>query len=302
MGFKERIINRIIKDPYVLVFWLCKYSGLSSLSDYINIKTSWRNNKGYHIDLKHPKTFSEKLEWMKLYDHNPIYTEWADKVKGKELAARTIGKEYIIKTLKVWDSADQIDITDLPEKFVMKCTHDSGSVMICTDKSKFNVAKAKEWFQHFLSRDYYKLSMEWSYKNVPHRIIVEEFIETGGEELIDYKFYCFNGYVDCVMVCTERSSGHPKFYFFDREWKLLRLNQRGINAPADFTLPKPEGIDEMFGMAAKLSEGLRYVRVDLYCNDGRIFFGEMTFFPSGGFDPNRLKTSEVRWGNLIKLD
>lgn len=302
MGFKERIIDRVIKDPYVLVFWLCKYSGLSSLSDYINIKTSWRNNKGYHIDLNNPKTFSEKLEWMKLYDRNPIYSQWADKMAGKELAAKTIGAKYIIKTLNVWDSADEINISNLPQKFVMKCTHDSGSVMICTDKSKFDVEKAKKHFRYYLARDYYKLSMETHYKNVPHRIIVEEFIETGAEELIDYKFYCFNGFVDCVMVCTERSTGHPKFYFFDRDWNLLRLNPRGVNAPADFTLPKPEGIDEMFDLAARLSKGLRYVRVDLYCNDGRIYFGEMTFFPSGGYDPNRLKSTEERWGNLLKLD
>ncbi len=301
MSFKQRIIDRIIKDPYVLIFWLCKYSGISSISDWVKIKTSWRINKGYHIDLKNPRTFSEKLEWMKLFDRNPEYTTWVDKYLCKEKVKEIIGEEIIIKTLKVWNKSSDICVDNLPDKFVLKCTHDSGSVYICKDRAKINLAEIRKKFAYFLRRNYYSLSMEWPYKNVPHRIIAEEFIESNDQELIDYKFYCFNGYVDCVMVCTERSTGYPKFYFFDREWNLLRLNPRGVNAPADFTLPKPEGMDRMFEIASRLSKGLRYVRVDLYNNNGKIYFGEMTFFPSGGYDPNRLASTEERWGSLIEI-
>lgn len=300
-NFNKRIIDRIKQNPYVIIFWAMKYSGISKISDYVFIKTSWRLYMGYNLNLKNPKTFSEKLSWMKLYDRNPLYTKLVDKFAVKEFVTSKIGSEYVIPTLGVWDRAEDIDFENLPGRFVLKCTHDSGSVMLCKDKSSLNINEVREKYHNALLRDYYHLSIEWPYKNVPHRVIAEQFIDTPDEQLVDYKFYCFNGYVDCVMVCIERNTGNPKFYFFDKDWNLLRLNYRGLEVPKDFTIPKPENMDRMFEIACELSKGLPYVRVDLYNVQGSILFGELTFYPSGGYDSRRLDSTELRWGNLINL-
>ena len=149
-----------------------------------------------------------------------------------------------------------------------------------------------------LSNDIYKYLVEWPYKNVDKKIFAEEYL---GDCPTDYKFYCFDGLVDSVLVCIERKTGHPKFYFFDREWKLRRYNKRGKEAPVDFSLPKPDGMDKMFEIASKISKGIPYARVDLYNVNGKIYFGEITFFPDSGFDHNRLPESDLYFGEKIKL-
>ena len=258
---------------------------------------------GKRLNLKNPTTFNEKLQWLKLYNRKPEYTIMVDKVKAKEYVAKIIGEEHIIPTLGVWDDPDEIDFDKLPNQFVLKCSHDSGGLVICKDKAKLNKNKALERIGFCLKRNYYVATREYPYKDVPHRILAEKYMTNNGgtEELTDYKFFCFNGYVDCVMVCIDRHIGETKFYFFNREWKLLRLNPRGIAAPEGFAIPKPTNMDEMFDIASKLSQGIPFVRVDLYDINNRIYFGEMTFFPDSGCDPNLLPETDEYFGNLLKI-
>jgi len=252
------------------------------------------------LDLKNPKTFNEKLQWLKINDRRPEYINMVDKYAAKEFAARIIGDEYIIPTLGVWNHFDDIDFSNLPNQFALKCTHDSGSYFICKDKSSFDKNVAKIKIESGLKRNFYYYGREWPYKKIKPRIIAETYIEDSPETgLPDYKFFCFNGEVDSVMVCIDRHIKETKFYFFDKNWILLRYNVRGKNAPKDFSLPQPKNIHKMFELAAKLSKNIPFVRVDLYEAQNKIYFGEMTFYPDSGFDPNILEETDLLWGEKI---
>lgn len=414
------------------------------IPDALYLKHKFRHVMGYPLNLAEPKTFNEKLQWLKLHDHRPEYTTMVDKYAAKQYVADRIGPEYIIPTLGVWEHFDEIDFDALPDQFVLKCTHDSGGLVICRDKSQLDMEAARAKIEQSLETNFYYMGREWPYKNVPPRVIAEQYMaddlrdfklfcfdgvprmtlvcserfsegglkedfydeawnhlnlkrpghrnailpierpkqyalmkrlagklsETipfsridfyeinervyfgevtfypasgfegfapaswdselgtwltlpgGGKTeadgisftfaehfdskkkvkaLTDYKFFCFDGVADCVMVCTERETGDPKFYFFDKQWKLKRYNIRGKNAPEGFTLPRPDCMDEMFALAEELSRGIPYVRVDLYCIDGQVYFGELTFYPASGFDAKLLRESDEYWGELLKL-
>ena len=266
---------------------------------YTRLKFKRSHHRWPH--LKTPKTFDEKLCWLKLHHREPIMSTMVDKAAAKQYVAQVIGEEYIIPTYGLWNRAEDIDFDILPEKFVMKGTHDSGRVIVCTDKRELDREKAKKEMQTSLKRDFYAITREWPYKSVPHRIIAEKYLQQSDGGLTDYKFYCFDGYVDCVMVCIDRHLGDTKFYFFDKNWNFLRLNKGGKAAPEGFTLPRPKNLEKMFEIASELSKGQPFVRVDLYNVDGRIYFGELTFFPNGGIDPNRLPETDRRWGEMVKL-
>ncbi len=276
------------------------------LSDREYLEKKFYAMLGYSLDLSNPQTFNEKLQWLKLYDRKPEYTMMVDKYKVREYIKEKLGEEYLIPLLGVWDKAEDINFDKLPNRFVLKCNHNSGLGMyICKDKSKLTENQIKAIRKNLakgLQQDYYLTGREWTYKDVPRKIIAEKYMEdheTG--ELRDYKFFCFNGKVDCVMLCLERNTGHTKFYFFDRDWNLLRYNIRGKNAPEGFTIDKPSNIEAMFDLAARLSKGMPFVRIDLYNVNNHIFFGEYTFFPDSGFDANILKETDNYFGNLITL-
>lgn len=414
------------------------------IPDRIYLKHRFKSIMGRRLNLKNPKTFNEKLQWLKLYNRNPEYTVMVDKYAAKKYIAERIGGKYIIPTIGVWNSFDEIDFDSLPNQFVLKCTHDSGGLVVCADKSELDIERAKRKIEQSLKQNYYYSGREWPYKHVPHRVIAEQYMaddlwdyslfgfreaprmtlvyserltkaglkevfydeawnhlnvptpahghailpiqrptqyermkklaaeiskqapfvrmdfyeisaqmyfgvltlnssdglaafqpETGdfslgkwtklpsgagyrldsgdcsiiigsgpnihAKALVDYKFFCFNGVAESVMVCTERETGHPKFYFFDKDWNLKKYNTRGKEASEGFTLPKPDCIDEMFALAEQLSGGIPYVRVDLYCIDGLVYFGEMTFFPDSGLDANVLPESDAHWGDMLQL-
>ena len=282
--------------------FLARHGFYNYMSDEDFLKMRFKAIFGYDLDLENPKGYNEKLQWLKLYDRKPLYTTLVDKYEVKKYIADLIGEEYVIKTLGIYDKFDDIDFEKLPNQFVMKCTHDSGGIVICKDKTKLDIKKAKKKIEKSLKTNYYYRGREWPYKNVKPRIIIEEYLSDGsGKSINDYKFFCFDGVAESVMVCTERETGHPKFYFFDKEWNLKKYNIRGKEAPEGFTLPKPDCIDEMFALAEKLSKGIPYVRVDLYCIDGLVYFGEMTFYPDSGFDANLLKESDAHWGEMLIL-
>ena len=296
-----KVLNAI-KDPYKVVLYLADKGYFDKMSDEKYLKLKYRTKMGKKLDLNAPKTLNEKLQWLKLYDRRPEYTVMADKYLVRDYIAEKLGEEYLIPLLGVWDSPDEIDFDALPDQFVLKCNHNSGLGMcICRDKSKLDIAKTKDELRRGLAQDYYLTGREWPYKNIPRKIIAEKFMADESEGLIDYKFFCFDGQADCVMVCIDRHINDTKFYFFDKDWKLKRLNVRGKEAPSDFTLRKPECMDKMFRIAEVLSKDLKFARVDLYECNGHIYFGEITFFPDSGFDSNLLVETDNYFGELIKL-
>lgn len=270
------------------------------IPDKLQIESYFYLEMGKKLDLKNPKTMNEKLQWLKLYNRKEEYRSLVDKIKVKDIVAQNIGSEYVVPLLGVWDSFDEIDFTKLPNQFVLKTNHSGGStgVIVVNDKSKFDKAEAKRNLESSLKNDVYKWFREWPYKGMDKKIFAEEYL---GSDLVDYKFYCFDGDADCVLLCVDRQIGAAKFYFFDKEWNLCRYNKRGKEAPEGFTLPKPEGIDKMFELASHMSKGMPFVRMDFYNVNGKIYFGEYTFFPASGYDTNRLPESDLYFGQKIKL-
>lgn len=298
-SFLEKIRIAISNPRKLAAYLLCRTAPI--IPDKLYLKWLFRLKMGYRLNLDNPQTFSEKLQWLKLYNRKPEYTQMVDKVGAKEYVAKIIGEEYIIPTIGVWDSVDDIDFDKLPNQFVLKTTHGGGNtgVVICRDKANFDIAAAKRKLNKSLRQDIYTLFREWPYKDVKRRIIAEDVI--GGDDISDYKFSCYNGVATDVMICMDRTSGDTKFYFWDANWNLLRYNKRGKAAPADFHIPQPKNLDKMFEIAGILSQGIPYLRVDLYNIDGKIYFGEMTFFPQSGFDSNLLTETELLFGSRIKL-
>ena len=259
---------------------------------------------GRRLNLDKPTLFNDKIQWIKLYDHNPNYPIYADKYAVKEFVEKKIVKEFIIPTLGVWDSIEEIDWDNLPNQFVIKTTIGGGGdgVVICKDKSQISIEEIKDKLLRGSKVDLYKRYKEWVYKDIPKRFIAEQYMQNGQDAVLtDYKFSCFNGNVHDVMVCLDRSGIDTKFYFFDRDWNLLRINKMGKEAPADFTVEKPTCMDEMFELAAKLSEGITYARVDLYSINNHPYFGEITLLPNSGYGRNFLLETERLYGDLMQL-
>ena len=267
------------------------------------IKKVYLHRMGKKLELANPTTYSEKLQWIKLYDHNPLYTTLVDKHKVKQYVAKRIGESYIIPTLGVWDSFGEIDFDDLPNQFVLKCTHDSGGLVICKDKRHFDKKTAGKKINRAMRHNYYYMGFEWPYKNVKPQIIAEPYMEdsqTG--ELRDYKFFCFNGKVKALFIATERQKEGTdvKFDFFDDSFQHLSFKQGHENA--EITPEKPVCFEEMKRVAEVLSKGLKGVRVDLYEVNGKVYFGEMTFFHHGGWTPFEPETWDTVFGEWIDLN
>ena len=298
---KKKIVN-ILKNPEYLFNYILYRGDLTKISDEKYIHLKYKRIMGKKLNLGNPITFNEKLQWLKLNDQNPKYPKLVDKYEVRKHIEEMIGDNYLIPLLGVWDNFDEIDFSKLPTKFVLKTNHDSGGVVICLDKNNFNILEAKKKLTESLNRNFYYESREWVYKDIPPKIICEAYLETEHGGLPnDYKFNCFGGNVDNVMVATGRETGSPKFYFFNKEWELLKYNYDGLNAPTNFNLPKPEKLQEMFEISRILSEKFPYVRVDLYYEKNIIYFGELTFYPSGGFDPYFLYETDLLFGEMIKF-
>ncbi len=281
------------------------YKVASLIPDKVFLSLKYRKNFGRFPDWKNPKTFCEKINWLKLYDRNPLYTRMVDKYEAKEYVANIIGRQYIIPTLGVWDSPDDIDFDSLPNQFVLKATHDSGRVVICTDKSKFDRAKAVDEMRVSLKRDFYAVTREWPYKNVKRRIIAEAYIaphETGApKDLPDYKFFCFNGEPKYCQVIRDRST-EETIDFYDTDWvhqEFVGLNPVARNGLTP--VARPGHLDDMIAVCRKLAKDVPFVRVDLYEVDGNEYFGELTFYPNSGMGVFTPEEWSERLGELIKL-
>ena len=267
---------------------------------YLHIKYYCRMGKRLH--LKKPRTFNEKLQWLKLYGRRPIDTTLSDKYAVKEYIAKTIGEQYVIPLIGVWDRFEDIDFDKLPNQFVLKCTHDSGGVVVCKDKSKLDIDSARKMFNKSLKTDYYVYSREKAYRDIPRRIIAEEYREdskTG--ELRDYKFFCFDGEPKALFIASDRQveEEETKFDFFDMDYNHLPFTNGHPNA--NVYPEKPVCFDEMRALAAKLSKGIPHVRVDFYEVDGHVYFGEMTYSHWGGMTPFKPEEWDYTFGSWIKL-
>lgn len=285
------MLSKILKGFVILftkpniigIILLSKFSFLIPDKPYLQLMY-WLN-MGKKLDLKNPKTFNEKLQWLKLYNHNPAYTVMVDKVKAKEYVAKLIGEEHIIPTLGVWDDPDDIDFDALPNQFVLKCNHNSGTGMcICRDKSKLDIEKVKAELRKGLKENYFMRWREWPYKNVPRKILAEKFMVdteqnketiTKGklEELNDYKIFCFNGEPKVLFVASDRAN-KVCFDYYDMDLKHLDLKQGGDNYHGEVKLPKH--FEEMKELAAKISQGIPHVRTDFYEINDEVYFGEYT--------------------------
>jgi len=233
-------------------------------------------------NISNPETFTEKLQWNKLYDRNPLYTILVDKIKVKEYVAGIIGKEYIIPTIKCWKNADDICLSELPDKFILKCNHDSQSKQLCTDKSIFNLEQAKKELNERLSNNAYWYGREWPYKNVSPLVFAEELIESPDGDLKDYKMMCFDGKVKLVMVNANRFLGELEEAIYDLNWNKTDITQ---GYPCSKEFEKPENLNLMIELSEILAKGISHVRVDWYNVEGKVYFGEMTFFDGSGFVP-----------------
>lgn len=293
-------VKKFIKKPKLLLLKLDKM-GIIRMSDKEYLKCRYFSELEKELDLTSPLTFNEKLQWLKLYDRNPLYTKLVDKYEVREYIEKKIGKEYLIPLIGLYDAFEDIDFKKLPNQFVIKCTHDSGSVVICKNKKEFNLKKAKRKIQKAMRRNYFYLGREWPYKNVKPKIIIEKYMEDKvDKELIDYKVYAFNGKAEYVMACFDRFNGGTKFFYFDKEWNIQKdLSKDGIIYGDKIKLRKPVNLNKMFEFASILSKDIPFVRVDFYEVEGKLYFGELTFFPSSGFDNTREKKTELIFSDRI---
>lgn len=294
-GNKKRIGKAI-----ALNISMSRYSHF--IPDRLYIRLLYRFYFGKKLNLRNPVTFNEKLQWIKLYERKPIYTQMVDKYWAKDYAAQRIGKEHIVKTYGVWDKFDDIDFDILPNQFVLKCTHDSGSIIICKDKNNLNMESTKKKLELGLATESFYYGREWPYKNVKPRIIAEELlVDTDSNDLKDYKFFCFNGHVKCLKIDFERFINHRANYY-DRNCKLLPFGED--ECPPDFgiKLSIPKNLYQMIVYAEKLAQGTSFLRVDFYNIAGKIFFGEMTFFPASGFGTFTDENWDKKMGDWLMLD
>lgn len=289
------------KNLYKNISIIVKQGMLNVLPDRIYLKWLYKKSSGKKLDLQNPKTFNEKIQWLKLYDRKERYTTLVDKYSVKEYVASIIGSDYIVPTLGIWDQFDDIDFTALPEQFVLKCTHDSGGGIIVKSKKKLNMEEAGKKLTRCLKRNYYYIGREWPYKNVKRRIIAEKYlVNENGAELLDYKFMCFGGKVKCSFVCSERRSKNGlKVTFYDLDWNIMPFER--CYPRSDKAIKRPKNYRLMIELAEKLSVDIPFVRVDFYEINNRVYFGEFTFYPGGGLEQFNPVSWDRELGEWIDL-
>ena len=299
------LIKKVINNPVDSIIFIITYSGLRKLiTDKLYLKFLWWLHYRKRLNLKSSEKFTEKLQWLKLYDRNPIYTSMVDKYSVKDIVRDKIGEEYIIPTLGIWDKPELINWQSLPDKFVLKTTHGGGNkgVIICKDKANLDKEYIIKRLNQAIKQNPYIKLVEWPYKNIPHRIIAEELLEVPDKlSLTDYKIYCFNGIPKYIQVIQDRNSKET-IDFFDTKWvhqSFVGLNPNCKNA--DKIPSKPKNISDMLEKAMILAKNIPFIRVDFYNIDGKIFFGELTFYPASGFGKFTPESIDFDFGKLLEL-
>ncbi len=312
--FSKKMINFLLnKRPYLLKYlhtlrnldYFTLYDLYKKYPDFLTdemyLQVIYQNIFHKPLNLKKPQTFNEKIQWLKLYDRNPEYIQMVDKALVKDYVAKIIGTEYIIPTLKIYQDVNDIRLDSLPNQFVLKCTHDSGSTIICRDKKNFNLNTAKKNLNLFLNRNYYKVWREWPYKNIKPKILAEEFLHDENEkEILDYKFMCFNGEVRCSFVCLNRRRKEGlNVDFYDRDWNKMPFERHYSNS--NKYLKKPISYETMIQIAEKLSKSISFLRVDFYEIKRKLYLGELTLYPGSGFEEFTPEEWDYILGSWLKL-
>ena len=294
-------IKRYIQRPATLLVSLLKAYG-SFIPDKLYLKMLFRLKMGYWPDLKNPKTFNEKLQWLKLYDRKPEYAQMVDKVEAKKYVANIIGEEYIVPIFGVWGSPDDIDWDSLPQQFVLKTSHGSGAsgVVICKDKVTFDRHKAVKKLKRVMKKNVYRELREWPYKGIKPRILAEKYLTNGGRDIIDYKIYCFSGEPQFIFVCDNRfTETGMTADCYTTSWEHVDVKVTGHDNYGIH--PRPERLEEMLHLAKVLSSKMLHVRTDFYCVGNDIYFSELTFFSSSGLEQFEPESYDLQWGKYLKV-
>lgn len=285
---------------YVLYSFFCHTAKL--WSDKFFLSAIFPLRVGYKLNIKNPTTYNEKLQWLKLYYRKPIMSTMVDKIEAKNYVSKIIGSEFIIPTIAIYSSVDEIDWDKLPKQFVLKCTHDSGGIVVCKNKDNLNIEVAKKKLRAGLKTSYYALNREWPYKNVIPRIIAEHYMEDeSGYELKDYKWFCFDGEPKALFIASDRQvkGEETKFDFFDADFNHLPFTNGHPNTSKE--IKKPAGFETMKKLAAQLSKGFPHLRVDFYDINGKVYFGELTFYHWSGMKPFIPRDWDYKFGEMISL-
>lgn len=294
------IVKYILDGRYRFII-NSRYGFHNNMPDETFLKRMFEAKLGYQLNLDNPKTYNEKLQWLKLFDRNPNYTTMVDKYEVKKYVADKLDEAYIIPTIGVWEDVDEISWDSLPNQFVIKCTHDSGGSIVCKDKEKLNFDSAKKILKKCMETDYYIRSREWPYKNVKHRIIAEKYMEDElTHELRDYKVMCFNGEPKLIELHKGRFTGSHTQDFYNTSWERQSISQSG-EPLSDKLEPKPEQLDEILDLSRVLASGIPHIRVDWYIVNNQVYFGELTFFDASGFEPFDNIEDDIMLGSWIAL-
>ena len=295
MNFKEAL-----KDPKIILFSLEMKGKLGFINDEKYLKLMYWANTGKKLDLENPVTFNEKLQWLKLHNQNPEYSRMVDKYEAKKWVAEKIGNEYIIPTLGVWDTFGEIDFDKLPNQFVLKCTHDSGGLVICKDKRTLDKAKAKEKIEASLKKNYFLIGREYPYKTVKPRIIAEKYMEDITiQELRDYKIFTIDGIAKALFIVSNRQSGKTTADNLDIDFKLLDVTLENLHSEV---IPyRSKWFEQMVKTAEYLDRDTVELRGEFYEVNGKAYFGEITFLDESGFDTFNSEEWDQKFGDLIKL-
>lgn len=311
---KLRKMQVMLNNPRMLWVFFANRGFFDQMDDGLYLRKRFKCLMGKELRLDKPITFNEKLQWLKIYDRKPVYNTMVDKYEAKLYVANIIGEEYIIPTLGVWNSFDEIEIDELPDRFVLKNTNDSGGIFFVNDKNDFNKDLARKILQKGFKRNFYYIGREWPYKDVKSRIIAEEYMsiwddkkevfagQTGINGIVDYKFYCFKG-EPLFLYVSQGLDNHDtaRISFVSLKWERLPFYRTDYKE-FDKIPPKPDHFEEMLCISRKLSKGTLFLRVDLYEINNRVFFSELTFFPCSGYMPFNDEKYDVAIGDLLKLD
>lgn len=274
---------------------------LKFIPDSVLLRLEYKMKIGKKLNLKNPTTFNEKLQWLKLHDRKPIYTQMADKYGVREFVSQKIGYKYLVPIYGVWDSVDEVPFDELPDKFVMKCTHDSGSVVLCTDKNKFDYEDAKKKLNKRLTKNAFWWAREWPYRNIKPRVIVEEYLKDWDNEYLPvYKVFCFDGVPKLIQQIQNDKQEDETVDYFDTEWQRQNIKQRFPNS--ENPMPRPKQLTKMLDLARTISQGVPFLRVDFYVVNEEIIFSECTFYTDAGYSIFEPEEWDVTLGEWLKID
>lgn len=293
-------LKKYIFNPAKLVVPLGSRGYLKWVSDKKYLEIAYRSKTGKKIDLNNPKTFNEKLQWLKLYNRRPEYTVYADKYAVRSYIANTIGEEYLIPLIAVYDSVDEINWEKLPKQFALKYSHGSGTNIICKDRSELDIRTSTKKLKKWMKMNWFWFGREWPYTNIKPKILCEKYIVDGsGKDLKDYKFMCFNGVPKLIHVISERKGSHHFLNYFNLDWKEVDLPREKKKNPSMLT--KPIYLEKMIEISKTLSQDIPFVRIDLYSTEYGIYFGEITFFPTSGYIGFAKEEDDALLGSWIRL-